>query len=119
MNTFNNMSQQSKAPTKTQSNFASFVNISKRNEFRNELKQIYKIGDLYSDTNLIREKCRIMKCETIKDLTKASYKSPDINNMGVLVLINFRLIFQFENENNLHLIFLKITLKFHYSVFQK
>ena len=42
-----------------------------------------------------------MKCEKIKDLTKASYMNPEKRYMGVLVLTDFRLIFQIENENNL------------------
>ena len=101
MNLFNNMNQQSKVPINIQYNLTQVVNTSKRNDLRNELKQIYKPGDLYSDTNLIREKCQIMKCEKIKDLTKASYNIPDKKYMGILVLTDFRLIFQIENENNL------------------
>ena len=73
----------------------------KRNELRNELNQLCKPGDLYTDTKFIREKCGIMKCEKIKDLTKASYMNPEKRYMGVLVLTDFRLIFQIENENNL------------------
>ena len=68
----------------------------------NELNAVYKPGDLYSDTNLIREKCGIMKCEKIKDLTKAALNFPDKRYMGVLVLTDFRLIFQIENEKYLN-----------------
>ena len=82
-------------------NNTSMGNYSKRNDLRNELHQIYKPGDLYSDTNLIREKCGLMKCETIKDFTKASYMYPEKRYMGILVLTDFRLIFQIENESNL------------------
>jgi len=68
----------------------------------NELNAIYKPGDLYSDTNLIREKCGIMKCEKIKDLTKAALNYPEKRYMGVLVLTDFRIIFQIENEKYLN-----------------
>jgi len=68
----------------------------------NELNAVYKPGDLYSDTNLIREKCGIMKCEKIKDLTKAALNYPDKRYMGVLVLTDFRLIFQIENDKYLN-----------------
>ena len=68
----------------------------------NELNAVYKPGDLYSDTNLIREKCGIMKCEKIKDLTKAALNYPEKRYMGVLVLTDFRLIFQIENDKYLN-----------------
>ena len=68
----------------------------------NELNAVFKPGDLYSDTNLIREKCGIMKCEKIKDLTKAALNYPDKRYMGVLVLTDFRLIFKIENEKYLN-----------------
>ena len=100
MNLYNN--NQAKSNFNAQYRMAtSAKNYPKRNEPRNELNQIMKIGDLYSDTNLIREKCRLMNCEKIKDLTKASFKIPDKKYMGILVLTNFRLIFQIENESNL------------------
>ena len=73
----------------------------RRYELRNELKQLCKLGDLYTDTDYIREKCGIMKCEKIKDLTKASFTYPEKRYMGVLVLTDFRLIFKMENESNL------------------
>ena len=41
-----------------------------------------------------------MTAETIKDLTKASYKEPDKNLVGVLVLTDFRIIFKFQDERN-------------------
>ena len=69
---------------------------------RNELGQVYKIGDLYSDTDLIRKKLNIMETETIKDISKATLNVPDIKFMGVLVLTDFRLIFKMENEKYLN-----------------
>ena len=98
----NNMIPQSNIPLNNQFKVVQGnSNISKRNELRNELHQIYTPGDLYSDTNLMREKCGIMKCEKIKDFTKASFMYPEKRYMGILVLTDFRLIFQIENENNL------------------
>jgi hypothetical protein len=91
----NNMNQQSKIPLNNQYRMASL------NAPRNELNQVCKIGDLYSDTNLIREKCCLMKCEKIKDITKATFNVPDKNFMGVFVLTDFRLIFQIENDKYL------------------
>ena len=69
---------------------------------RNELGQVFKIGNLYSDTNLIREKLKIMKSEKIKDISKATLNIPDKKYLGVLVLTDFRLLFQMENEKNLN-----------------
>ena len=91
----NNMNQQSKIPLNNQYRMASL------NAPRNELNQVCKIGDLYSDTNLIREKCCLMKCEKIKDITKATFNVPDKKFMGVFVLTDFRLIFQIENDKYL------------------
>ena len=103
MNMFNNnMIPQSNIPLKNQFQMVpTNNNISKRNELRNELHQIYTPGDLYSDTNLMREKCGIMKCEKIKDFTKASFMHPEKKYMGILILTDFRLLFKIENENNL------------------
>ena len=36
-------------------------------------------GDFFTDEALIRRNCSLMTAETIKDLTKASYKEPDKN----------------------------------------
>ena len=66
------------------------------NTERNELGQVYKIGDFYSDTNLIREKLGIMNTETIKDISRATLNVPDKIYMGVLVLTDFRLIYKME-----------------------
>ena len=46
-------------------------NLTKKasNTDRNELGQVYKPGDLYSDTKLIREKLGIMKAENLKDIS--------------------------------------------------
>ena len=71
------------------------------NTERNELGQVYKVGDFYSDTNLIRENLDIMKAETIKDISKATLNSPEKKYMGILVLTDFRLIFKMENEKYL------------------
>jgi len=68
------------------------------NTERNELGQVFKVGDLYSDTNLIRKKLNIMESESIKDISKATLNDPDTRYMGVLVLTDFRLIFKMENE---------------------
>ena len=73
------------------------------NVLKNELGQTYKIGDLYSDTNLIRKKLEIMDSESIKDISKATLNEPDTKYMGVLVLTDFRLIFKMENEKYLNL----------------
>ena len=72
------------------------------NTERNELGQVYKIGDFYSDTNLIREKLGIMKTETIKDISRATLNVPDKIYLGVLVLTDFRLIYKMENEKYLN-----------------
>ena len=79
-------------------------NIPKKavNTDRNELGQVYKPGDLYTDTKLIREKLGIMKAENLKDISKATLNVPDKRYMGVLVLTNFRLIFHMENLKNLN-----------------
>ena len=81
-------------------------NIPKKNNNlnteRNELGQVYKIGDIYSDTNLIRKTLNIMESESIKDISKATLNDPDTRYMGVLVLTDFRLIYKMENENNLN-----------------
>jgi len=69
---------------------------------RNELGQVFKPGDLYSDTKLIREKLGIMKAENMKDISKATLTVPDKKFMGVLVLTDFRLIFHMENQKNLN-----------------
>ena len=42
-----------------------------------------------------------MKCEKIKDLTKAAFMYPEKKYQGVLVLTDFRLIFQIEKEESL------------------
>ena len=91
----NNMNQQVKTPLNNQ------YRMTSSNAPRNELNQVCKIGDLYSDTNLIREKCGLMKCEKIKDITKATFTHPDKKYMGVFVLTDFRLIFQIENDKYL------------------
>lgn len=57
-------------------------------------------GDFFTDEALIRRNCSLMTAETIKDLTKASYKEPDKNLVGVLVLTDFRIIFKFQDERN-------------------
>ncbi len=104
-NMYNNNLNQQKAtiPKNTSYKMPNAANTQvKKNELRNELNQLCKLGDLYTDTNFIREKCGIMKCEKIKDLTKASFMYPEKRYMGVLVLTDFRLIFQIENENNLN-----------------
>ena len=72
------------------------------NTERNELGQVYKVGDLYSDTNLMREKLGIMETETIKDFSKATLNVPDKKYIGILVLTDFRLIYKMENENYLN-----------------
>ena len=72
------------------------------NTDRNELGQVYKPGDLYSDTKLIREKLGIMKAENLKDISKATLNVPDKKFIGVLVLTDFRLIFHIENPKNLN-----------------
>ena len=72
------------------------------NTERNELGQVYKIGDFYSDTNLIREKLGIMNTETIKDISRATLNVPDKIYLGVLVLTDFRLIYKMENEKYLN-----------------
>ena len=97
----NNVNQQAKMPINAYKMNVGNTNQVKRNELRNELNQVMKIGDLYSDTKLIREKCGIMKCEKIKDLTKATFMIPDKKYIGVMVLTDFRLIFQIEKEENL------------------
>ena len=53
------------------------------NTKRNELDQVYKIGDFYSDTNLIIEKLRIMNTETIKDISRVTLNVPDKIYTGV------------------------------------
>ena len=97
----NNKQQQAKMPMNTYKMNTTNSNMIKRNELRNELNQVCKLGDLYSDTKLIREKCGIMKCEKIKDLTKAAFMYPEKKYQGVLVLTDFRLIFQIEKEESL------------------
>ena len=81
-------------------------NIQKKNNNinteRNELGQVYKTGDIYSDTNLIRKKLNIMESESIKDISKATLNEPDTRYMGVLVLTDFRLIFKMEDEKYLN-----------------
>ena len=79
-------------------------NLTKKasNTDRNELGQVYKPGDLYSDTKLIREKLGIMKAENLKDISKATLNVPDKKYIGVLVLTDFRLIFHMENPKNLN-----------------
>ena len=72
------------------------------NTERNELGQVYKVGDLYSDTNIMREKLGIMVTETIKDFSKATLNVPDKKYIGILVLTDFRLIFKMENEKYLN-----------------
>ena len=84
--------------SKTSQNFNKNNNVSTD---KNELGKVYKVGDLYSDTNLIRKKLGIMNSEEIKDIAKATLNVPDKKYLGVLVLTDFRLIFQIENENNL------------------
>ena len=77
-------------------------------------------GDFFTDEALIRRNCSLMTAETIKDLTKASYKEPDKNLVGVLVLTDFRIIFKFQDERNeKNAIFLKIILKFLSLIFKK
>ena len=97
----NNKQQQAKMPMNTYKMNTTNSNMIKRNELRNELNQVCKLGDLYSDTKLIREKCGLMKCEKIKDLTKAAFMYPEKKYQGVLVLTDFRLIFQIEKEESL------------------
>ena len=92
----NNINQKAKIPLNNQYRMAS------ANAPRNELNQVFNVGDLYSDTNLIRERCGIMKCEKIKDITKATFTHPDKKYMGVFVLTDFRLIFQIENDKYLN-----------------
>ena len=92
-------------PTPNQINNNNKPIINKKNNNlnteRNELGQVFKIGDFYSDTNLIRENLNIMKTETIKDISKATLNSPEKKYMGILVLTDFRLLFKMENEQNL------------------
>ena len=92
----NNENQNIKQKPVSNINKASNQNLEK-----NELGLPYKIGDLYSDTNLIREKLGIMESEAIRDISKASLNVPDQKYIGVLVLTDFRLIFHIEHEENL------------------
>ena len=57
-------------------------------------------GDFFTDKVLIKRNCGLMEAETIKDLTQASFKTPDRNLIGVFVLTDFRLIFKFQDERN-------------------
>ena len=104
-NAFNNIyGASAKMPTSNMTgnyNMMAMGNTQPKRSY-NELGSVFKPGDLYSDTNFIREKLSIMKCEKIKDLTKASLNSPEKRYMGVLVLTDFRLIFQIENEKYLN-----------------
>ena len=72
------------------------------NKERNELGQVFRLGDIYSDTNLIRKKLNLMEAEKIKDISKATLNVPDLSYVGVLVLTDFRLIFKMENEQLLN-----------------
>ena len=99
---FGNINNQAKIPTNMGSYNMMQVGNPALKRVYNELGAVCKPGDLYTDTNLIREKCGIMKCEKIKDLTKASLNFPEKRYMGVFVLTEFRLIYQIENEKYLN-----------------
>ena len=81
------------------------IPLKKNGQFDYESKIQSTPGDFYSDLTLIRKNCDIMESETIKDITKASYLNPDKSLMGILVLTDFRLIFKFENEDNIKIPF--------------
>ena len=111
LNQMNQINQQnllnlygSKSENLKQKPMSNSLNLTKKNSNteRNELGQVFKAGDLYSDTKLIREKLGIMPAENIKDISKATLNVPDKRYMGVLVLTDFRLIFHIENPKYLN-----------------
>ena len=100
INNLNNMQGVNKTPMPLNKNIPKKNNAS--NLLKNEIGQIYKVGDIYSDTNFIRKKLEIMDSESIKSISKATINEPDTRYMGVLVLTDFRLIYKMENEKYLN-----------------
>ena len=54
--------------------------------------------DLYADFIKLKRKCDLLPTEQIKETFKASYKEPNTDYMGAMVMTNFRLIFKFEDD---------------------
>ena len=77
---------------------------------------IQYIRKFYSDKDFIRKNAGLLPCENIENYEKASFNNnQSMNNLGLLILTKFRLIFRFQdpkmnNNNNISLDELSIPL---------
>ena len=55
----------------------------------------------YNDVEFIKSNACLLPCEEVEIFATASYQTEDPFRKGVLILTKFRLIFKFENPNQL------------------
>ena len=63
-------------------------------------EKIAYLKKFYGDEEYIRSNAQVLPCETLEIYEKASYKE-DLNLIGLLILTKYRLIFKFEDPQQL------------------
>lgn len=74
-------------------NSTKIVNINTNLEF---------LHKFYGDKEFIRENAELLPCENIVIYEKASFRNDDLYSLGVLILTKYRLIFKFQDANQLN-----------------